>query len=433
MKCYFILSSALLFSCALIQPDWFFWCVLVYLIPLFYAAQRYKVMYMDGIIWAIVMYSVHWYEVGVFAITYGNGIARYFVVPFLVGYCAAIAGLWVHGASRWSAWIISTWLYIIYMQRYAFFIFGRVQGYPFTFPFVPLAAHTSLMQATRLIHPHLLLLSLVAGSWFLSRLLIEKKGKPALLSALCYTPFLLGTLCPRYQQEHELMDAFGYISPQSLSPNMLERAGEIAHAANKLARTHPTVSYILTPESTMPISLNNYPEIMDVFYQNLDDDITLFLGTLRNEENKLFNCCYSITSCLIIQGYDKYLLMPFTEYVPNIWLNFDCFNRLFLLNEKKMNWNRKKEVFHSTVSPAICSDFYLDWFDKRNYEEKPLLLLVKEIWFPHHGLKRLMMLAARYGALARRQHIIYVGHEKGIWIYPNGSEKKLLGNVIDHL
>src|SRR5258708_6592868 len=101
-KCIF--SSALLLYLALTIPSWCAFCVLLYLIPLFYWVIRSQgtLSFFDGFIWAAVLYTVHWYDIAILAHTHGHGAGRYVVMPFLVICSAVYAGLWFWSASWFS-------------------------------------------------------------------------------------------------------------------------------------------------------------------------------------------------------------------------------------------------------------------------------------------------------------------------------------------
>ncbi len=436
--------SALLFYSALSLPMLFFFCIFLYLIPLFYCAimRKGNLSFYDGFLWGMIVYALHWYDIALFAHAQGHGIARYAVMPFLVICSAFYAGIWFWGASLLSittkkpilSWIGSTWLYIICMQRFSFWMLGRVQGYPFSFPLIPLAAYPQTLFTLSYLHPHILLLMLITASWGMAAAWGGYHKYRLRLAVALYLPFIFGFFVCEKSEPPIHYETIGYVSPAGLSDDLLERAGELAVCCNALIARHPHITHIVMPESTLKITLNMHPEIHEALAQNIvNDDLTVILGAHRKENGCFYNSCYYIHNRLIIRGYDKSILMPFAEYIPNYWLNFAGINRIFLHNKIIMNVNRKKgdffygdyslssEAVETIFIPAICSDYYLDWYDEPQKLEIPLLLLVNETWFAGNSLKQLMRLAAQYGAIARRQDIIYVAHREAIYCSRDGD------------
>lgn len=438
MRRSLIILSALAIYSALAAPAWSCISIFFYLIPLFYLVQeKGQLSFYDGFLWGAVLYTLHWYDIAFIAHARGYGLARYGVMPFLVIYCASHAGLWFWLASKLSAytqreahaWIFSTWLYTIYMQRYVFWIFGRIQGYPLSFPLIPLAQYPQTLYALPHIHPQVLLLMLIIGSWCCAALLYGSRGLIVWVGVLGgYAPFSVGLMMGQCENPMNYANV-GYVSPQGLSTAAVERAGGLARRCNELLCKQQGITHIVMPESTLPLPLNEDSEIFQAFAGNIEhNEVILLIGSQKKEDNMHFNCCFMLRHSLIIQRYDKQLLLPFTEYLPNIWSNFDVFKRIFLHDKKIMNVSRKEGRFLAGFCPLICSDYYLDWYDERQETAVPLLLMVNENWFNDASLKHLMYLAARYGAIARRQDIIYVGHTKACAIAKTGQVWPLPSN-----
>jgi hypothetical protein len=440
----YVLLSALLLYAAFTIPIYCFFCVFLYLIPLFYhvITNNGVITGKEGVLWAIVFYGLHWYEVAILSQLHGEGMARYAVMPFLVIYSALYAGIWFWSASQLSAitkrpaliWIFMTWIYIIFMQRVAFWILGRVQGYPFSFPLIPLAQHPQLLHALQYLHPHMLLFMLIAGSWYAAAALHSQTSKERALALACYVPFLVGILQIGGDHNNALpvrYSTYGYVSPASLPNHPLERVGKLAQCCNVLVKKNPCITHILTPESTLTIPFNVNQAAFEALTHNLSDQtLTIILGSQRKKGEEYYNCCYFLHNRLIIQGYDKSLMMPYTEYLPNNWLNVEGINRIFLHNKRVMIGSRKESDFdfgqNFNLMPKICSDYYLDWYDEPQQTKIPLLLMVNETWFEGKVMRHLMQLTARYGALARRQDIIYVGYAEGIYFSRDGRGWPLL-------
>jgi apolipoprotein N-acyltransferase len=433
MKYECILISAFLLYLALTIPSWCACFVFLYLIPIFYLVIRNhgRLSFSDGFLWGAALYGVHWYDIAILAHMHGHGVGRYAVMPFLVLCGAVYAGLWFWVSSQLTvctkqsviAWIGSTWMYTIFMQRASFWMLGRIQGYPFSFPLLPLAEYPPVLSMLQHVRPQLLLLLLIMGSWFCAYILHKKRGLGIrLATATCYAPFMIGFLIVRQNCEvpayHKTV---GYVSPHGLPTRTLERVGCLARRCNDLINRNGDIKYITTPESTLPRVLNEQ-SLVEVMTQNLCiGDAILFLGSQCDELGHRQNCCYLLQFSLITQRYDKSLLVPYAEYIPNTWLNFECINRIFLQNNIIIDGRRKKGDFFSDFCPMICSDYYLDWYDEPQETDVPLLLMVNENWFNGKTFRYLMKLAARYGALARRQDVIYVAHTEGFLFSRNGD------------
>jgi hypothetical protein len=157
IKTLLVLLSACLYGIAYICPIYFWWTVLIFLVPLFYcvAAKPHNIQpltFTDGVLWSTVAFTLHLSGVldGLFINAEGPIFLR-ILPPLLVLLLAITYGiLWFAGTiwlsnpslrqaqgkllrmtghMRLAIWVITAWLFFLWMEHCCIFMLGAWEGY----------------------------------------------------------------------------------------------------------------------------------------------------------------------------------------------------------------------------------------------------------------------------------------------------------------
>jgi len=211
---------------------------------------------------------------------------------------------------------------------------------------------------------------------------------------------------------------------------LLDDAQQINKKLHLFLDANPEKTIVIMPESTFPAPINDYPEVIKLWQENvLSRNLILLIGAHKLQDNKLYNTLYCIDAFKVIQDYDKKILMPFTEYIPNFLPTFYKKNKNNNKGLKNIFIKDKREFTSSPNStdtkvincfiPYICSEFYFGPIKQKTQET--ILCVVNDSWFSTNYLKNLMFLFAQYTAMETEQTIIYAGHYAGLLIKKNGA------------
>jgi apolipoprotein N-acyltransferase len=430
----FIIASSLLYSVAFICPQFFFWTIYVYLIPLFYFSLKNKISFKDGFMWGLVFYSIHCLAIAVLVYTKIDAWLAPLAYSSLVLYFSMCSGLWfmmLGYAKRCNTmyacvacFSLITLFFNLFMCHYSLIVLGRLEGYPFACMLLPLAEYPRVLSAIPysgefFFMLYLITLQALAAAW------LDKNKKCLPLIAVGW--FLL--LVPQRLQEEfpPIINKLGYIAPPPYPSTTGEVAQYIIHGIKILKKNHPEVEIICMPESTFRFPINEHKYLIKTISDNLIfKDLNLIFGGHRREKGKLYNSLHWIRSSLIMQSYDKQHLMLFGEILPYQFLNSFMRNiSLFSIRNTFVRGESTSPIFHInsdfTFIGSICSELLFD-HKKPEAHEYPILLITNDAWIeftPHY--QHLFFLLVRYKAILWQQPIIYVAHSGAWWIEKAGT------------
>jgi apolipoprotein N-acyltransferase len=435
-----IVSSALLGACAFLQPAYCGWFVFIYLIPLFYSVTTHGLHYrfIDGLLWGCIFFGLHMH--GLLRVildhaqTKGAGV---FSWGLLIIYCSFYAGIWFWFAEKFSSfcvkpiarifcWVVVTFCFFYFVEDGILWIFGRLEGYPFAMSLLPLAAYPSWLFCLSLFGSNCLTIVLFLIPVFFSLCLISKSIFYRIALFFTLLPFLIGWFW--YEEKMKVphwIHELGCIIPPAMSNNnSFECAQEITYCLMNYCERNRKARILIMPESSYPFALNEHPEAVEMWAQNvLFEDKTLLLGSHRRSGKELFNAFYCIKKRRIIFFYDKKHTIPFVEYLPQPWCNLKFLQSLFLHKKEQFNVSQKPRTPFSptkkvTMLPYICSELFFAK-NKENSQE-PIVCLVNDAWFSACSMRTLLYLVACYKALTWNHDILYVASSKICLINKNG-------------
>lgn len=386
--------SAIMLNLALFFPEYLYYLVFIFLVPVFFLVFTFPnaLGFWQGFLWGLIFFSIH--SSGFIFLFYSqaNGVLRVCIPVVLAFYFAIYSGLWFLFANKTSLifenfvfknnifarqiiWGFWAFLYFNWIRYGVFWIFGDFVGYPLSYPLLPLASNNITLSLLGIIGKTACLVLIILFSLLCSWLFSRKKY--TLLSLFLLLLFLLFSFFnKKIVKPVPVVDAqkdvshIGYISPIDIQKfdKPLDIAQEIFYKMVKLVEKKPDMKMIFMPESSCTFCLNKHQEIIDLWYDNilndLDGDISVFIGAPYKEGDLVFNSLYWIKNGKIKQVYNKTNLMAFTEYVPNFWCNITYLKNLFLDDNKCLSHGKKGRIIFDLCKnikfrPFICSDFFL--------------------------------------------------------------------------
>jgi len=431
------MSSALLGACAFLQPAYCGWFVFIYLIPLFYSIATSSVAtncvhyrFIDGFLWGCIFFGLHMHGLLRVILDHAQGKeAGVLSWILLIIYCSFYSGIWfwlaeklssffVKPISRILCWLLITFCFFYFVEHGILWIFGRFEGYPFAVPLLPLAAHPSWLFCLPFFGSSCLTIVLFLIPVFFSLYLVHKSIFYQVSLFFTLLPFLIGWFWHEEKMKvPNWLHKVGVVVPTLVSSNNpFECAQEITYCLMNYCERNHNVRILIMPESSYPFALNEHPEAVGMWAQNvLFDDKILLLGSHRRSGKKLFNTFYCIKKRRIIFSYDKKHTIPFIEYLPQPWNNSKFLQSLFLNKKEQFNVSQKPRTPFSpikkvTMLPYICSELFFAKNKENNQE--PIVCIVNDSWFSACSMRTLLYLVACYKALAWQQDILYVAQSK---------------------
>jgi apolipoprotein N-acyltransferase len=419
-----IVLSAAVYAAACIIPA----CavgMLFFLLPIFYAAHRYKLTFIHGFVWGIIIYLCVGWCIILLLHEHAHGVLRYAVALLFVLYCALHSAVWflipnlirkmfpssiIYALTWWGL----TYSYCEFSAQHLFWIVDYQMGNPFCYPLVPLMTYQWCTYIMVLLRPTTMLMLIIVSNYLLATVVLPRNY---LLNLLILSLWLVSALvCVYSARPVALSDRrIACIIPQKRHYSAYESALQIAEQLQQLSYLHPTVNLIILPESSISCALNTMPHIPRWWADNVPEDVTIIVGSHRLEHHKLFNTLYVLKNGVIDQWYDKQKVMSLTEYVPYHLTGCTWAQALFLQGQQAFDSAPAcpcvMTIEGKGYIPLICSElFFTTTLALREPENALLLAVINETWFSVHYMYRLMWLTARFKALNWGKPLIYVGY-----------------------
>lgn len=442
-----IIISAITFAISFIYQENLYFFVFIFLVPIIYLSFKNPkyLSFKAGFLWGLIFFLIHFSGYIFMFKDQANGPFRVFIPIILSFYCAFYSGIWFFLANLISkylkyknlaiffSWTISTYLYFIWIRYGVFCIFGKFFGYPFSYPLLPLVTRISSLCFLPYFGKSVFLLFVILFSQFIALFLVYFKKKYLICACICLIPFIYGEFFYKSKENFKInIDSFGYISPiiSQEFERPIDCSQEVYYRMVDLLRKKPGIKTIFMPESSCQFCLNKHKYVIDLWAKNiLSNNVDLFIGALYQEGDNTYNALYHISCGKIKKIYKKTSLMPFAEYVPRFWKNFECFKKLFFQDSGLSCGCDKKVIFNCCENiifrPLICSDFFnMKKCDSNcffNFSNSTLLLLVNDSIFQVNYLRDLMLLHAKFEAARFEINILYIGYYFLAYISKDGS------------
>ncbi len=315
---------------------------------------------LKGFSWGLLVFGPHFIWLLVLLGTKSQAPLSLAILGYalIVCYFSLTSGVWVWlvglaSAKRFRfAWLIFiTGVYYYFIENFSLCIFGRLEGYPFLNPLIPLAEYRPFLW-------------LVAKFGVLVRWIMFG-------GAFAMTPLTPGDI------------RLVYLSPLKGEQNNAVAVGQRVY--HKLATVHqPFLCHpgrdpgsiffhiktakpliIVAPESFYQFSLNKHPKQVALWASVIPDDASLIIGTQKSVGNKIYQSAALMQCGLINKYYVKHHCVPFVEKIPKFCKRMASLRDMFLQNADE--FSRGKTLMVNSffdigqdvrLIPQICSEFF---------------------------------------------------------------------------
>ncbi|MFA6527515.1 MAG: hypothetical protein WCT20_03780 [Candidatus Babeliales bacterium] len=293
--------------------------------------------------------------------------------------------------------------YFIFVDRWILFPLGKVEGYPFIMPYVPLAACKPFLQAC------------------------------ALISYWCNG---VETAAHQWQEQIEL----NYIAPvvnknhcQQVYADKPSAVGQeiywrLCKAQRDVDKAKTTL--FVGPESAYPFVVNNDQTTISLWQSALNEHQYLLMGGYYEIKGKLYQTIFQWDKGRIMHFYVKKHCVPFVEKIHHSWRALLCAHNLFLKGLRffsRGNYHIGCGILQVPgrvdIIPQICSELFMKTNTKEIQTKKRasrhpvVFVFVNDSWFCVY-FKRLMQLIARLKAAWWGIDVVYIGHDGLSIFYP---------------
>jgi apolipoprotein N-acyltransferase len=167
----------------------------------------------------------------------------------------------------------------------------------------------------------------------------------------------------------------------------------LRNAENEPGKDQPEL--VVFPEMAIPYSVEETPNLLNVFRDNMQEDSILVLGSPGYESTNIYNSLYYITKTDLVR-YDKKLRVPFGEFIPFR----DVLDKVKNFTNNYKDFSRGEKDNITTVNGSnflslICYEVIFPNFVKEQLQGRrdvTLLNITNDAWF--------------YGTVAPFQHAL---------------------------
>ena len=406
-----ILLSAILFNLSFFCPDNFGFLSVFSFITVFLIFKKISLKYclVAGFLYGIFTFSFHF--IWLYELLLNRSNATFFlstnIYLFIIFYASLISCIWflityflfkfeqyfnlnkiMSFFIKISFFLLSTYIYFLFIGNYSLWFLERIEGYPFLNPFITFARY----------------------KWFLffcSLIFFNHMNDFNFFESKDFKVFYL-----------KPVNSFN----KKINPSVVGQ--EIFYKLTNLNLDEYSDKYknliIVAPETTYPFSLNKHTESLSLWGCVLPKNANFLIGSQKEENGNAWQSVYWIRASRIIQNYDKKHIVPFTEKIPTNWKSFNWANKLFLKNKKEfVNCNNtlNEEIFKIDdfyIFPKICSEFFMVNDCSNNlfkYDKKVIFLFVNDSWFMEY-FKKIMKNFVYLKRTFIGVPILYITHQK---------------------
>lgn len=405
------ICCALLFLGPFFFPTHLWFLIFFFPAPFLRITTSTHISFLTLYSWSLGILTVHSWGIvwGIFNLSCGPLVIR--IAPLAIAlsiqalYPAAIFWLTQWGIAhlpnlpilpRLLAWILSVWLVFWVLIHISLWYTGTCEGYPLINPLLPLAAHPALLTSLLpTLGTNCTLLLMLGFAVPLAYARITHTLRALWFSALLALPWTISWLL-----HHPTPQAPAWVQLATVS----RESPKTLLAKIDLLREK---KYLFFPESACADCL---AALCDLAAQL--PTCTIIAGGFRDEHGAHRNTAWLLRGT--IESFcDKRHAMALTERVPAL---VDCkairaayfhnITEVIPAQTPRPGWQLSPEL---TVVPYICSELFFFEEPDDSYQD-PIIALCYDSWSPAPYVHDLLLLTARYKAIAWRRDIIYVGY-----------------------
>ncbi len=387
--------SSIIFSLALLWPEFSIVTMGSFLIPLCFKKQKIW----DGLLWGTIVFLTYWFWLLILFKKYCVGIIGYIFYVAFIAWCATLSSIWLYFFDK--APVAATTIFFWFITKFSMIITGSFEGMPLINPLVLLADYPMILSPLPWIGDIGMFLILFGiQSWAA----IEIKNKN-IKRFLGYCLILLSLqLISFYFQEDtsKRMPGVSIIIPwwyqkgdgmfcgYRLSHDICKEI----HSKNLLPKI------ILTPESTFSFDLDEYKNFIPIWCESANNVPILLAG--HYYKNKMtHNCIFLLHNNKILYQYFKQHRVPFLE--RSLWFEKLLWSPILsselILNTQDedgidtKNKEDRIQIENQYYQLFLCSEFF---FEAKQVLGQPILLLWNDTWLCCDYAKKLAQLFMKY-------------------------------------
>ncbi len=405
------ICCALLFLGPFFFPTHLWFLIFFFPAPFLRITTSTHISFLAFYSWSLGILTVHSWGIvwGIFNLSCGPFVIR--IAPLAIAlsiqalYPAAIFWLTQWGIAhfpnlpilpRLLTWVLSVWLVFWVLMHISLWYTGTCEGYPLINPLLPLATHPALLAyILPALGTNFTLLLMLSFATPLAYALITHSLPVLWLSALLTLPWAISWAVHR---------------PAPHAPAWVQQAGVSRESPKTLLAKVDELSekeYLFFPESACADCL---AALCDLAAQL--PTCTIIAGGFRDDHGAHRNTTWLLRGT--IQSFcDKRHAMALAERIPAL---VDCtairaayfhqISQVVPTQTPRPRWQLSPEL---TVVPYICSElFFFEKPDDPYYD--PIIALCYDSWPSARYVQDLLLLTARYKAIAWQRDIIYVGY-----------------------
>lgn len=430
-----IIISALLVPIAYIEPITLWW--VSFLVPtfLYSAVIQYRLTWLHGYVWMALALTMHGVGVlwGLYTLAAGAVWLKLLFVVCMVlvtsiwgGLCFAVAAwcskLIVEGSLllRLIVWTGGLWCLYMGIAAYVFSVMGARGGYWLFNPLLPLVTQEFFVELLTYFGTSFLLVIFLAFAAGMAYIAVLRTRMLPHVIMCCVGVWLLGSWFVKHELPVQKFTGIGVLQQQfTISNNMQEQVSKLREC---LVHMHEKCCIIAPEACVYDHHFFAVPSIYKRWATAVHGQI--IIGGFRWVGAAYCNSLFLIQEGVVKAVFDKRDVVPMLEYAPG-WMVGDWLQKLYFQvapmrsGGKNMRplWRLGNGVL---VVPYICSELLL----QKNYDDPfpgvMLLAVCNDAWAPP-VTQRMMLLAARYQAVAWQRDILYVSYKHSVFINKRGA------------
>lgn len=391
----YLLLSALFYG----LPFWFtkLW-PLIFLFPacLAYMMLTQVITTYHALTWTIVAFGLHCAPIVIGLYQIKHGLFRLLPPALLMVYvslCTIIwllittrllhkfANLWI----RFTIFAFSLFLYLVCIDQYVLFVFGRREGLIFFNPLILLPPSLLLPISWWGLNFQLFIFALTTSS---IGLFFAKKSLPStIFLILGFIPWSISYIVKSEFSTYQ----FPPIAHIPLICRSQNPSNIVAEYTKTLLDFYPNLSLAIFPESAFNAQFTNI------------SSIAIIAGIKQKHATHHTN-----QACCILKNqkiYHKRHAIPLAETPPS-YFQLPSHHWLKTSKNDHPKWHIDANF---TLVPYICSELFFNHQPDDSFD-LPIVALCNDWWFDMPHFKKLMALAARIRAIQWQRPIIYVSY-----------------------
>ena len=427
--------SAIAYTLPFVAPFYCWWLIFLFPLFLFLGLNQNQLRVIDYLIWSLAVSSMHIFPLG-------NAIIRMTSAPLYVqllptillimyvtlyplGLLIGITTLFRRFKPTLSAelliWTVSLWLYLLTIDYALFWVFGRVEGYVFMNPLLPLATLPSLLMLLHWLPMPIMLLLYCITTSMISWFLLRRSIANTMLLFLVIVVWIAPSLLIHSTQPPAWLNQVGHL-PMILPETMPAERGSvlIAYEVEQLAVRHPGLRLVIMPESSWNgLPLNEVSELPSL--KNLSVPHVI-IGSFSLQDQIHYNSLYWFKRGQRAGLFDKCHAVPFIERIP--WGGQLLCTKLFFKKSDPIcpTNTPRLSITANDISfvPYICSELFLNNSPYDPICTAPILATCNDWWFGLSYFRRLMLMVAQLRAMEWNRPILYISFYYAQYIDPYG-------------